>query len=100
MGQETPASLYTASRRSFPSKPPEPQYAGHWDLRRVDTNGQLMFGGYRLNISKALIGQRIGLEEIADERWKLHFFSVTLGVFDKPTGMVTAPGYCRTCKRG
>ena len=100
LGQKTPASVYTTSRRSFPAKPPEPQYPGHWDLRRVDTNGQLLFGGYRLNISKALIGHRIALEEIADDRWRLHFFNMTLGVFDKPTGMVTAPGYCRTCKRG
>jgi putative transposase len=39
LGQRPPAAVYEASRRLYPERNPEPQYAQHWVVRQVTEGG-------------------------------------------------------------
>ena len=83
LGQRTPAELYEPSPRSYPQRLPEMDYPGHYEVRRVRSDGRIKWQGQFLYISEALIGERVGLEEVDDGIWSLHFASVPLARFDE-----------------
>jgi putative transposase len=104
LGQQPPASVYAPSPRAYPPRLLSPQYGADWIVRSVRSNGQIRWQGRKLFVSEALIGQRVGLEPVADGVWVLHFMSAELGVLDvryhrvqriqwsrPPTGLSTAP---------
>lgn len=80
LGQVTPASLYQASPRRYPLRPPEPEYGSHMQTRRVRSNGEIRWQGGLHYISQALIGECVALEESGDGEWTLWFCSMPLAV--------------------
>jgi transposase InsO family protein len=68
-----PADHYTPSPRSWPARLPPLEYPGHWDVRDVGSNGCIRWAGDVLFLSRALIGQRVALEEVDDGIWTVHF---------------------------
>jgi putative transposase len=104
LDQQPPASAYTGSPRSYPSGLLWPEYAAGWAVRSVRSNGEIQWQGRKLFVSESLIGQRVGLEPVADGVWALHFLNAELGVLDardwrvrrikwsrQPAGLSTAP---------
>lgn len=81
LGDKTPAELYVASPRAFPRPLPEPEYPGHFEVRKVSRNGGIRWKKGWVNISHSLLEQNVGLEEIDDGVWSLYFGPVLLGRF-------------------
>lgn len=94
-----PATVYTASPRSYTGKPVEPAYKAHWDVRQVDSTGRVTFHGYRIRIASALEGQLLAFEPIEDGLFHIHFFAARLGTFDLRDAMLRCPGGQRRCDR-
>lgn len=83
LGQKTPAELYSASPRPYPSKINKPCYPGHFEVRYVRPAGEIKFRGRYLFLGEALRGEHVGLEEFDDGRWSLYFAEFLLGRFDE-----------------
>jgi hypothetical protein len=79
LGQKPPASVYKPSTRPFPKKLTQPDYPLHFEIRKVSTNGGIRWHSSWINVSHLLGGDYIGLEEVADDIWAVHFGPVSLG---------------------
>ena len=82
-----PTELYRPSpRRYVPIKPgqhPEADsYAGHWRTQLVRANGTIVIEDQSVFIAQPLAGCIVGLTEIDDRLWQLHFGRTLLGVID------------------
>lgn len=80
--QQTPASQYQRSPRTYPDRVPEPEYGSHMKAKRVYPDGTFFWKGTQIFISKALGGESIGLQPIDDRYWDLHFATFPLARFD------------------
>ena len=56
--------------------------------RYVSTNGGLRFHNRYITVAPALIGEHVGLEEVADGRWALYFYNHLLGHLSEREGHV------------
>src|SRR5262249_50987940 len=74
LGLRTPASCYTPSSRSYPSRIPEPEYGTAMTVRRVQAGGQFSWRHQEVFVSETLAGEPIGLEPI-DDRWYTIYFA-------------------------
>jgi transposase InsO family protein len=83
LGGETPASLWRASSRPYPARMPSPQYPGHFETRLVSNAGCFRFKKQVVFLSQALKQEWIGLEEVEDGIWSLHFYDVLLARLDE-----------------
>jgi putative transposase len=81
--QDTPASHYAASPRSFPTKLPPIEYPAHFEKRLMSRNGGFRWASKRVPLSHLLEGQYIGLEEVGDGIWDVYFSHVRLGQMDE-----------------
>jgi transposase InsO family protein len=66
LGMQTPASRYTASRRSMPSRLPEADYGPGELVYRVYDGGRVTFKGRPWRVGRALIGQHVAVRPSAD----------------------------------
>jgi transposase InsO family protein len=82
LGQVPPASLYRPSPRRYDGRLREPEYEAGCEVRRVRSNGEIKWGGERVFISSALIGEPVGLVMLADGLWLVRFGPVELGTLD------------------
>jgi transposase InsO family protein len=80
--QKTPLSCYELSPRSYPARVPEPEYGSSMRVRRVHVRGNFSWKHEEVFLSKALAGERVGLEAIDDRYWYLYFARFALGRFD------------------
>ena len=80
---KTPASLYLPSPRALPTKLPEPEYPGHFQVRLVSESSIFRLHHRPIFISEAFIDEYIGLEETGDGVWSLYFYDVLLGRLDE-----------------
>jgi transposase InsO family protein len=80
--QQTPATCYRSSQRTYPDRVPEPEYGAHMKAKRVYPDGSFFWKGTQIFISKSLGGQSIGLEPIDDRYWDVHFATFPLVRFD------------------
>lgn len=88
LGQQTPASCYTASERNYPRRIREPEYPGDYEVRRVKADGDIKWRGEKPYLSQNLAGEWIGLEPVEDGLWRLWFYDYELGLLDDHTGKV------------
>jgi hypothetical protein len=82
LGQETPASWYTPSRRRYPRELEDPRYPKHFATQRAYPNGVISVGKTQWYLSGCLANQLIGLDPIADGCWRVCFGPITLGLLD------------------
>jgi putative transposase len=82
IGQATPATLYSPSPRPYPSRLPDLEYPRHFHIERAYPNGAITFRSIQWYLSSCLVGQRVGLEQVEDDRWKVYFGPVALGLLD------------------
>jgi transposase InsO family protein len=83
LGQVPPAQQYVRSTRSLPARLPRPEYAGHYQVRKVGSNGMIQLRQARIFLSETLSGEYVGLEEVADQVWSVYFYRLLLGRFDE-----------------
>jgi putative transposase len=79
LDMSTPAQLYQASARAMPDKLLAPEYPDRFEVRYVSANGGIRWRKRWVNVSSALIGEHVGLEEIDDGQWDVFFGPMRLG---------------------
>jgi putative transposase len=91
LGQLTPERCYQPSPRLFPERLREPEYSASWPVRRIAPGGQMRWTNQYVFVSHALAGEAVGMEPIADRRWRVWFYSYEVGILDEPTLKVRRP---------
>jgi transposase InsO family protein len=81
LGQKSPATAYRPSPRPYPQRLEPLDYPGHFEIRRVGSNGCISWNAQWLHVTQALADQDVGLEEIDDGIWSVHFGPMLLGRF-------------------
>src|SRR5882762_7926184 len=79
----TPASRYRTSPRLYSGTLPPIEYPGHFIVKRITNAGTFRFKKRLLFIANALKQHAIGLEEVDDGIWSIHFCRVLLGRVDE-----------------
>lgn len=82
IGMKTPAEVYRPSQRPWKARPAEPEYPGHWEIRRVKRGGDVRLHGTDLFLTQALSGEMVGLEAISDGIWRVSYRSTVLCFLD------------------
>ena len=84
LGQRTPSEFYEPSERDYPERlPAQRGYPDDWQKRNVQSSGQIKWKGRNLQITKALVGQQIGLQPVGDGQWAIYFEGLELGHYDE-----------------
>ena len=83
LNQETPASHYIESPRSYPSRLPVLEYPGHFVVKKITTGGTFRFQYKLLYLANSLVNQHIGLEETDDGVWSIYFNTVLIATLDE-----------------
>jgi transposase InsO family protein len=79
LGQKPPARLYEPSLRAMPSSPRPPEYGKDVTVRWAKLNGCISWQGTPLYLAPLLAGQPVGVHQIAEDEWELHYGPVLLG---------------------
>ena len=74
-----PADLYAPSWRPYPEETPGLDYPAHFERRQVRHDGLIKWKGHLVFVSEVLRGEPVGLEEVEDRIWALHFGPLMLG---------------------
>ena len=83
LDQNPPASAYNPSPRPYPDPVPAVEYPAHFELRYVSKNGGIRWGKGWVNMSRVLVGEYVGLEEVDDGIWSVYFGPLLIGRFDE-----------------
>lgn len=78
LNQTPPAKHYQPSRKPKPGRISPLEYAKDMDVRII-SYGALKMRGSKLFLSRLLDGLRVGLKEVDDDAWELHFGPLLLG---------------------
>lgn len=81
--QETPASHYQPSTRTWPTRLPEMVYPDYFDIKKVRTSGIIYWRGGQVYVSHLLSDEWVGMDEIDDGIWSIYFGPVRLGTFNE-----------------
>src|SRR2546428_8071478 len=81
LGQIPTAPLNRPSPRPYPKRLPPLEFPGHCEIRRVGSNGCISWNAQWLHLTQALADQDVGLEEIDEGIWSIHFGPMLLGRF-------------------
>ena len=86
---KVPAELYRPSDRPYPKYLKSFVYPGHYEVRKVSTNGGVRWNARWLWVSQILGGLYIGFEEVDHQAWDVYFGPVWLGRFFEKIGRIT-----------
>ena len=75
----TPAQLYHPSDRAMPDTLLPLEYPDRFEVRYVSANGGIRWKRQWVNVTTAIIGEYVGLEEIDDGLWDVYFGPLKLG---------------------
>jgi transposase InsO family protein len=89
LGQLPPATFYSRSPTPMPQRLPQPEYGSDLTVRKVRSNGEIKWRGELVQISSALAGEGVGIEEI-DNGWRVWFYRQPIGLID-PQGRRLLP---------
>lgn len=81
LANQTPADCYTPSVRAYPMRLAPLEYPATCTVRQVFTTGVIKWSGYRVFISEALAGQRLGFQPLTDRLWTVYFGALEIGCF-------------------
>jgi transposase InsO family protein len=82
LGQRPPIELYARSPRAMPEQVEDPWYDADHQVRRVRSNGEIMWKGELLFISEALVGELIGIAELETGDHVVRFCDHDIGLID------------------
>jgi transposase InsO family protein len=78
LGQKPPASVYEPSWRAFrPVR--EPEYPEGFQVRRTNKDGAISIAGTALYVTLLLKGQPVGLRQVDDDEWEMHYGPLLIG---------------------
>lgn len=77
----TPATVWRPPSRSYPKKLAKPEYPSHFEVRRVSFNTCIRFKKSLVSVSTLLRYEDVGLEEVDNGIWAVHFYDRELGRF-------------------
>jgi transposase InsO family protein len=83
LGDRPPATLCRPSTRPYTGTLPPVEYPGHFLVKRVTNAGTIRLKKRLLFVSNALKQHPVGLEEVDDGIWSIHFCHVLLGRVDE-----------------
>jgi transposase InsO family protein len=83
-----PAERWQPPTRQYPSRLLQPEYPGHFEVRRVRSCGTFRLSGQYF-LSNALKGENIGLEDVGGDVWSIVYYNTVLGRIDLKTGKIT-----------
>jgi transposase InsO family protein len=81
LAMKCPAEVYTSSARPYQGIP-EPHYPFHDRTVVVTCCGRLCLHRKKINLSKSLAGQAVGVKEVDDGIWLVSFMDYDLGYVD------------------
>ena len=84
-----PAERWQPSAKTYSGRIREPEYPGHFEIRRVSACGTFRLHTGQYFLSNALKGDDIGLEEVDDGIWSIVYYNTILGRIDLETGKIT-----------
>lgn len=91
---KVPAELYRPSNRPYPKRLNPIVYPGHYEVRKVSSNGGVRWNSKWVWVSQILGGLPIGLEEVDHGAWDVYFGPILLGRLFEKTGRIIDPqGY-------
>ena len=99
LGMETPARLWTASKKKYDSKPAPWEYPPGAILRKVDADGKLQVGGQQWHFSRALSKQWMQIVTI-DQRVLVYYCATVIRELDLNTGKSALVGKWLTAQKG
>jgi hypothetical protein len=73
LGMKVPAQWYRPRRRVWTERPQPLRYPQQWETRQVKTNGEISWRGRPRFIAESLAGEKIGLQKMRSERWRVYF---------------------------
>lgn len=91
LADRTPASLYTASPRTFPARLPEIDYSTAHVVRHVLPSGGFRWRGQDVYLTRVLVGERIGFLPTQDGLWTIYFGAFRVARFDERANRVVRP---------
>jgi transposase InsO family protein len=96
LGQRCPAELYTPSPRLYQEKPKTWTYPVDHQVRRVRTDGYILWRDKKLYLTEALVGQTVGLARRDDGDWTVRFRSFDVARVGEDSGALIRSGLART----
>jgi hypothetical protein len=81
LGMKCPYELYTSSPRPYNGLP-EPSYPFHEPTALVTSCGRICHHRKKINLSKSLAGQAVGIREVESGIWLVSFMNYDLGYID------------------
>ncbi|MEO3435615.1 integrase core domain-containing protein [Inquilinus sp. CAU 1745] len=88
LGQRPPARVYLPSPRRFDGVLRSPDYPDEARIRRVRSTGEIKWHGDLVFLSEALIGEPVGLREIAEDVWLVNYGPIVLGTMKGRQGFM------------
>lgn len=82
LGGKTPAEVYYASAKPYPSRLPELEYPAGVHFRRISQQGSLKWRCQRTFLSEVLARQVVGLLETEEEFFEVYYGPLFIGWFD------------------
>lgn len=89
LGGATPSSRFSPSDRAYPEKLPPIEYPGHFHVHMVTAAGTFRFHNQMLYLSRALMGNPVGVDETDDGIWSVYFCQLLLARIDERTNTIT-----------
>jgi len=84
LGMETPASIHDFSARPFPERIANYDYDPEMKVLKVTQNGAMRWGAYYwVYLTASLKGKYVGVVEMGNGIWRVHYRNVFLGFFDE-----------------
>jgi len=91
LGQTPPAHHYEPSQRPYPERLPAIEYPSAWITRSVSPGGQMRWDNSYVFVAHALAGERVGLEQIDEENWRVWFSWYEVGVLEEAKLQIRRP---------
>ncbi|MFH1046609.1 MAG: IS481 family transposase [Candidatus Omnitrophota bacterium] len=82
LNDQVPSDYYKRSDRPYVEHPHPPEYGYDYKVRHVRQSGDIKFNGQTFFLTESLVGQPVGLKEIADGLWQLQYSFYVLGSVD------------------
>jgi hypothetical protein len=80
---QRPVNVFKSSPRPFPRSRPKPQYALHFETRKVSEGGDIKWQNHRIFLAEPFRGQLVGIEPTDDGICTIHFHRFTIGKIDE-----------------
>jgi hypothetical protein len=82
---QRPASVFQPSPRPFPRYQRKPQYAAHFETRKVSESGNIKWQNHVIFIAHPFRGLTLGIEPTDDGICSVHFYGFIIGKIDERT---------------